>query len=138
MLTRGPDGKWIRTRFHWTPERWDDGVISRGRFRVYRPDFPRAYRDGYALRAHVVWWLAKGEAHPKELQLHHKDDDMLNDALDNLELLTHSEHQRVHRGAPPIPCDRCGTSFSRKLHKRRYSHNFCSANCYNEARRRAA
>ena len=53
---------------------WNNGWYdNRERFRVYRPDYPRAYSGGYALRAHIVWWLAHKECHPKGTNLHHKN-----------------------------------------------------------------
>lgn len=39
----------------WDSTRWDDGYVdNRGRFRVKRPDCPRAYANGWALRAHLA------------------------------------------------------------------------------------
>ena len=64
-------GKFVKTAIIWTPETWDMGYVdNRGRFRVYRPDCPRAYASGYALRAHVIWWLKHGEPHTKNHDLH--------------------------------------------------------------------
>ena len=110
---RDSNGQFMRTRESWTEERWDDGYIdSRGRFRVYRSDCPRAYKDGYALRAHVVWWLSKGRAHPRSSALHHKDHNTLNDKLENLVVLNLSQHQSIHReNWVTLTCQRCHKSF---------------------------
>ena len=89
----------------WTPETWNDGYVdNRGRFRVYRPDYPRAYALGYALRAHVVWWLHHGEPHPVGTNLHHKDEIKTNDMLSNLECIEHGEHSRRHHEVERVTC----------------------------------
>lgn len=48
------------------------------------------------LRAHLVWIAHQG-AIPHGRIIHHKDRDMLNDAIQNLELLTKAEHLIEHR-----------------------------------------
>ncbi len=50
-------GRFVRVYQPWTPDRWDEACkITKGYMRVYRPDHPRTV-DGYALRAHVVWFI---------------------------------------------------------------------------------
>lgn len=126
-------GRFLRTRFPWTPENWDDGVMVKSRFAVYRPDCPRCYANGYALRAHVVWWLNTGFCHPKTHDLHHKDEDKLNDNFSNLEVLSKSEHRKKHQKKTfkTITCEHCGNPFqydaardSDRITK------FCSQKCY--------
>lgn len=102
----------------WTPDDWDDGYVdNRGRFRVYRPDYPRAYALGYALRAHVVWWLAHGEVHPQGTNLHHRNENRTDDRIENLEVLSHGEHTRRHSIGPPmiLTCHRCHNRFTREI-----------------------
>lgn len=112
---RTAKGHFVRKHYSWSPENWDDGFVdNRGRFRVYRPDCPSAFEDGYALRAHVVWWLKHGERHPKNTELHHKDEVKLNDRIENLEPLTRSEHRKRHRQMVLAwtDCVQCGKHFS--------------------------
>lgn len=45
--------------------------------------------------SHWVWEQANGPVPPK-MHLHHKDRNMLNDALDNLECLSNADHRRAH------------------------------------------
>ena len=126
----------------WTPENWCDGYVdSRGRFRVVRPDYPRAYKGGYALRAHVVWWLHHGEPHPAERYLHHKNGDKLDDRLENLELVEPGAHCKMHNVKPMAErtCRICG----RKFLIRRWALNesgrsrgiYCSRECFYESNR---
>lgn len=46
--------------------------------------------------ARMIWEYFNGPIRDKELILHHKDFDELNNKLENFELLTKSEHNRVH------------------------------------------
>src|SRR5690348_16834205 len=92
-VVRDDDTKrFVRTTNIWDGSVYDEGYVdNKGRFRVYRPDCPRAFADGYALRAHVVWWLHHGACHPEDTELHHTDENKLNDSITNLEPLSHSE-----------------------------------------------
>lgn len=144
---RDINGRFQRQRAHpWTPDRWDDGYEDAdGRFRVYRPDYPRAYAEGYALRAHVVWWIEVGTVHPDGLDLHHKNEIKLDDRFDNLELMTHGEHSRRHKvSLSPFDCCGCGSIFFKNaadVAKRRAEGNepkYCSLPCYHRAARSAA
>lgn len=117
----------------WTGKVWDDGYVdNKGRFRVYRPDFPCAYKGGYALRAHVVWWIEHGERHPKGTELHHIDTNKLNDKLSNLEPLEHSPHQKKHKTVKLAfaTCEECGRNFAYPAwrDKDRVT-KFCSKKC---------
>ena len=132
---RDQKGRFAKTLRVWTPDLWEEGWIDNcGRFRVYRPDCPRAFELGYALRAHVVWWLEHGECHPDGTNLHHRNGDKTDDRIQNLELIEHGEHARRHRlkqGAE-VACDHCGRIFRRlqsRINSRRRDgsmRDFCS------------
>ena len=64
-------------------------------------------RDGYRMigvkkfyeaEHRIVWKRHKGPI-PKGMDIHHKDEDRLNNNIDNLELLSKAEHTRMHRRA---------------------------------------
>ena len=116
----------------WQPEHWKAGFIdNRGRFRVYRPDYPNAWSSGHALRAHVVWWINTGELVPlgNEYELHHKNEDRLDDRFENLELLTNSEHQIRHkRKNINRRCPTCESWFVVPPHKP--DKKYCDLQCY--------
>jgi hypothetical protein len=128
---RLPNGTFARVRQPWTVDKWDDGIVNnRGRFLVYRPDCPRAYADGYALRAHVVWWLETGEVHQPGWNLHHKNENPLDDRFENLEAIKHGDHIRLHQAVEQVSkvCPTCGTTFSRPPWKAKRQ-KFCSLGC---------
>jgi len=135
-------GRFVRTLRVWDGSSWDDGWHdNNGRFRVYRPDYPRVYEGGYALRAHVVWWLAHGECHPKGSALHHKNGIVDDDRLENLELIPWSgEHTRLHqcRQGIPVVCVNCEDLFYvpawrvKQRQKEGHEVRFCSQECYHK------
>lgn len=110
----------------------------RGYFRVYRPDYPRAWSSGYAKRYVIVWWLKTGQVVARGMNVHHKDADTLNDRFDNLELIEHAEHTRLHRTKPRpfIHCQNpaCNTLFLLPKGKSIKTRRFCSLGCRCRAR----
>lgn len=68
-----------------------------GYVRTYAPDHPWPRRNGY-VREHIrVMELRLGRRiRPGEI-VHHRDHDRRNNALENLELMTHSQHSKHHR-----------------------------------------
>jgi hypothetical protein len=137
---RAPNaGSFKRVRTEpWAPDSWDDGYVdNKGRFRVYRPDFPKADKMGYAMRAHVVYWLATGSRHPDGAVLHHKNEDKLDDRLENLQVMTHGDHTRLHHAETHwFVCAGCGQDFSKtgdEVARRRSEGRlpkYCSLRCY--------
>jgi len=128
-------GKFLRGRETWTEEKWEEGYVdNKGRFRVYRPDYPRAYSLGYSLRAHVVWWLHKKRVHPKNTELHHKDGDRLNDRIENLQPLRPSKHRLAHQNTDTkLICLRCKKIFVVKAWRiRSRPTKFCSQKCFHK------
>ena len=122
----------------WTRRVWDCGFTNNsGRFLVYRPDYPRAYHGGYALRAHVVWWLKNGRCHPRGMDLHHKNSNKIDDRIANLQLMPRSDHISFHKKKIGVrfKCDVCGHLFHipewrvRQRMKDGYRPRFCSRKC---------
>lgn len=65
------------------------GGVERAWVKVAEPDV-------WKLRAQLVWEQANGPL-PRGRVIHHKDEDTLNDALSNLEMLTKAAHLDEHR-----------------------------------------
>lgn len=139
MIIKDKSGKFIRTRIIWKPEEWDNGYLdNRGRMRVYRPDYPKAYHEGYALRAHVVWWLFNHSIPQKGDVLHHINKIKDDDHIENLQLISRSEHTILHcklKGNLLI-CEHCKKQFyiatykiKQKISENNYP-RFCSQKCY--------
>lgn len=126
----------------WDGTKWNEGWYdNRKRFRVFRPDYPRAFPGGYALRAWVVWWLHHGKVHPKGTDLHHRNSIIDDDRIENLEVIEHGKHARLHNRKPStdikLICKECKKNFIVKLHRIRGRQKngqkfikFCSQKCY--------
>jgi hypothetical protein len=66
-------------------------------------------------KVHVLVWQSVFGIKPKGYEIHHKDQDKSNYDIDNLELLSSSDHRRIHAGWVRIsgewthkPCNKCG------------------------------
>lgn len=128
---RDEAGRFRRIRSMWTPESWSDGYVdNHGYFRVYRPDCPAAWEDGYAKRYVVVFWLATGRIPDPGEDLHHRDEDRTNDCFENLTLIGHGEHGRLHNPKTEIVCVCCAEAFPLPRGKLARSVRFCSQSCY--------
>lgn len=124
-------GRFKRLRFTWTFDNWDDGgVDGDGRFSVYRPDYPRAGNDGYACRAHVVFWLVTGIVPNHDQVIHHKNENKSDDGFENLELMDFGAHSTLHNRAAPTfkLCPKCNKEFL--VPTDHPNKKFCSAACY--------
>lgn len=76
---------------------WQGGQIKRnGYIFIRRPEHPNAIMGGYVKRARLILEHEMGGYIDEALQIHHinkvKDDDQ----LENLQLLSRSEHRRLH------------------------------------------
>lgn len=120
----------------WDGSNWDEGILSGGRFWVWRPDHPAAISGhGWVHRHRVVWWLG-GNDQPKGHDVHHKDDDRLEDHLWNLELLPRQVHTKHHMGKELVACvcQVCTTEFYlREGLVKAGRGKFCSRDCYHKS-----
>ncbi len=87
---------------------------------------------GRTLQAHRVAWETAHGPIPKGYVVHHKDEDRLNNALDNLELMTHQQHSAHHNQRHPLTkeCEVCGATFTPAPTKRKRAKT-CSFECRN-------
>jgi hypothetical protein len=82
-------------------------------------DYPGArYRGRYVYEHHLVWYRSTGELVPPGHVVHHKDENKHNNAFDNLELKTRSEHSSEHgatgRAMTKLSCRWCDIGFERE------------------------
>lgn len=75
------------------------GVTSEGYIRIYRPGHPVAQVDGWALEHRVVAYDA-GLSGVLDGHVHHLNEDKTDNRLENFEVLTPSEHARLHGFSP--------------------------------------
>ena len=116
----------------WSEDRWDEGCDDRGYLRIKYPAYPRASERGWALRSHVVWWLRTGQVVEKGYNIHHIDGNKRNDAFENLQLLSHSDHLSVRRSTErEYVCKRCGRTYMLRdaLVRKRGGTRYCSDEC---------
>jgi hypothetical protein len=82
-------------------------VTTHGYIKVYLPEHPRADKGGYipehhfVMEKHIGRLLYRSSSGGHNTQndeiVHHIDGDKKNNKIDNLQLMTHSEHMRLHR-----------------------------------------
>ncbi len=78
--------------------RWKGGQThdGHGRVMILKPDHPNANAWGYVYRYRLIVERQLGRfLQPWEI-IHHKDGDCSNDHIENLEVMTQSEHARIH------------------------------------------
>jgi len=79
---------------------------------------PKGYKaiwiNGKSIKAHIYVWEKHNGPKPKGYDIHHIDEDKANYSIDNLELLSKSDHQKVHAGWVrelgvwvAKPCNKC-------------------------------
>lgn len=96
-------------------ERTSKGTLS-GRKQIYRND--GSWEFAYKMVGEWKW----GQI-PKLHQIHHKDLDKMNDDPDNLELLTISEHYKIHSRSQWDPHNPCSLDHLRDIYSERMKQN---------------
>lgn len=110
------------------------------------PDYPNSV-NGYVLEHRYVMEQHLGRLLGSDEIVHHKDKNKQNNSLDNLELLTQSEHARIHgleqgRLWVKLKCPECGKEFeipknqSYLQKSNKYRCNCCSNTCRGKFTRR--
>lgn len=99
-------------------------------------DYPgKRYRDRYCYEHHLVWWINHKELIPDGYEIHHKDRNRRNNAVDNLELLSEEKHNALHKREQArlmvkLQCPACGTVFyRRKRDVKKGAVSVCSKAC---------
>ena len=108
---------------------------------VAPPEYPgKRYMKKWCLEHHLVWWRATGQLVPEGFVVHHRNEDKGDNRIENLELLTNSQHSAQHAGDPTaysdVTCGECKTAFRirgndlrRRLKQTRHGSIFCSKRC---------
>lgn len=150
MKQRDEFGRFKRIHHEWSLENFDDGYIvnlrGKKRFRVYKPEHPRADHMGYIFRSIIAYETYHGVTVPLDMETHHIDGNTLNDKKENLVLLTNSEHRIIHaikRGSLiKHVCKHCGKEFYIQRFRlndlsgrNRRRGIFCSLDCFHKHER---
>jgi len=111
------------------------------------PDHPKCWKNGYLYQHRVVAELYIVDRLLRDDEIvHHRDHDGHNNKLDNLEILTLSEHATLHGHERPramelLVCAECEVSFTRECRQsgslKGYRNSFCSRSCSGSHSRRA-
>lgn len=71
--------------------------INRSGYReVYKPEHPNAMEDGYVLEHRFIMSEHLGRPLTADEVVHHKDENKLNNDINNLEVMSRGEHSRLH------------------------------------------
>lgn len=121
-----------------------------GYYWLYMPDHPCSTKDGY-IREHR--YIAEKSIASKDqlvikdgryvldpnLDVHHIDGNKLNNSIDNLQIVTRSEHANIHgkqkQNRVTKVCKNCGRSF-KIINCRKDMAKFCSKKCMDEFSKR--
>ena len=119
---------------------WSRVVRSTGYLAVWCPEHPHAWKQGFIYVHRVVMEQKIGRLLERGEHVHHINEDRHDNRIENLEVLSNSEHARKHglqrgRAFVSLLCPTCRRSFTRE---RRHSHftpsratgqTFCSRQC---------
>lgn len=83
---------------------WKGGIISKGDgyIGIWKPEHPRADKQGYVYEHTLVYEKEKGILPSKNEVIHHIDMDKHNNSIDNLYLCNNKEHLEIHRSLDKI------------------------------------
>lgn len=71
-------------------------VDKKGYIKIYFPDHPKSTKDGYIMEHDLVMECYIGRWLKKDEVVHHKNHITNDNRIENLQLLTKSEHARLH------------------------------------------
>lgn len=108
---------------------------------VIAPDgYPgKRYRDRYAYEHVVVYWKHHGAIPAAGFEIHHLNGNHRDNRIENLQLLTAQEHQRIHAekdreaAAVRLMCSSCGSEFKRRRSRVKPTANYCSRKCQHKS-----
>jgi len=116
-------------------------IISKGDYLYAKvTGHPNSTKNGYVLYHRIVMENHLGRHLNSNEVVHHKDGNKKNNSVDNLEVLSSSEHSKLHgsmvgRRSVRLKCPQCGKEFTRyenQTHLVKHSSlncTFCSNSC---------
>lgn len=108
---------------------------GRGYIAVHIPEHPKADKRGRVMLHRVVVENHIGRLLEDDEHVHHENEDPSDNRIENLELMTHSEHaghhsrQRQKPNLVTVQCAQCGHAFERRQRKINGKRVFCSRSC---------
>lgn len=108
---------------------------------VLVPEHPKSTKNGYVLEHRIVVENHLGRMLEPSEMVHHRNHDKKDNRIENLELMTQSEHAKLH--APPktmvtLTCPECQNLFTRVKYQtfKGQKQVFCSRSCNGRYQRR--
>ena len=92
-------GKWRKGKFTGSNHpQWKGGVTYSGGYRyIFSPGHPNCINSGYVMEHRLVMEKHIGRfLHPTKEIIHHKDEDKLNNTIENLEITNRASHILLH------------------------------------------
>ena len=138
---RNSKGQFVRVHKQWSLDNFDDGYVdSDGRMRVYFPGHPRTYGEDYVLRSIVAYETYHSVKVAKGNNIHHINENRLDDSKENLQLMEHGAHSVFHNKKPLVKCVciNCGNEFflpQWRINEGRGK--YCSQTCYHLDKKRS-
>jgi hypothetical protein len=84
-------------------------LTTRGYVEVWKPNHPMAQKSGYMMEHRLVMAEHLGRTLAKSEAVHHVNGDKTDNRIENLELLSVTDHNRLPKADPkPFPCPHCG------------------------------
>lgn len=65
---------------------------------ITKKGYPTIWRGGKSKMVHVLEWEKHNGPKPQGMQIHHKDENKSNWNIENLQLVTPSDHLKIHAG----------------------------------------
>lgn len=141
---RGEKNKFIRKHKEFSLSNFEDGYVNNsGRFMVYYPNSERSYKNGYIMRSIAAYELYHNIKVKKGYDIHHINENKLDDSFENLIELTKADHDRLHSKSKSKKsdviciCKQCKKEFPIKKGRlnEKGRGSYCSQNCYKLSRK---
>lgn len=122
-----------------------ENIVSKGDYLYAKvPNHPNCTERGYVLLHRIIVENSIDRLLTNKEVVHHKNGNKFDNRFENLEVMSHSEHAKLHHPylnkTIDLVCSECGIKFKRKYNNRpqlkNQLNNFCSRSCNGKFQRR--